>query len=142
MTDLPFATTKRNKAVTKYNWKKRGTIFDNNFEEWYERYIKASHCELCEKKFEKRHDRCLDHNHDTGEPRNIVCQQCNNRKPDKQLHPGNTTGINGLYVKKNGSYTIELKDRDSNRIIKTSKDINKLIEFRNDYLAKNPNHFS
>ena len=62
-------------------WKLRGIIHDN-FDELYERYLNTEFCELCnikltEDKVKTKTTRCLDHCHETGEFRNIVCHSCN-----------------------------------------------------------------
>jgi len=59
-----------------YNWKKSGLIYDN-YDELYEVYIKTMECQHCNKAFKKSSDRCLDHDHETGLFRKIVCRGCN-----------------------------------------------------------------
>ena len=50
--ELPFELPKYHKTKTKYQWKIRGIKFtDEEFEYWYNKYIYATHCELCNKKF-------------------------------------------------------------------------------------------
>ena len=77
--DLPFELSKRHKYITIYNWIKSGLKTDN-IDEIYEKYIYATHCDLCEKEFKTTRDRQMEHNHDNGEFRNIVCNRCNKRK--------------------------------------------------------------
>ena len=58
-----------------YVWKRAGIISDDwnsIFNIWYE----ATECWCCNKFFEKG-DKCLDHDHETGEPRAILCRVCN-----------------------------------------------------------------
>ena len=63
------------------DWK-RYNIKHDNYDELYERYLNTEFCELCnikltEDKVKTKTTRCLDHCHETGEFRNIVCHSCN-----------------------------------------------------------------
>jgi hypothetical protein len=64
------------KAQTIYKWKKRGLIYDN-YDELYEVYIKTMECQHCKTEFTKKNKRCLDHSHESGLFRKIVCHRCN-----------------------------------------------------------------
>jgi len=66
----------RSKYQTICKWKKRGLICDD-YNALYETYIKTMECQHCNKAFKKSSDRCLDHNHETGLFRKIVCHRCN-----------------------------------------------------------------
>ena len=66
----------RSKAKTIYDWKRRGLIYDN-YDELYDVYINTMECEHCKTEFTKNNWRCLDHNHETGLFRKIVCHKCN-----------------------------------------------------------------
>ena len=68
---------KYHKTNTICSWKRSGLINDN-LEEIYETYINTTECNHCGKVFETTKDRHLDHCHETGLFRKIVCRSCNN----------------------------------------------------------------
>ena len=86
------------------DWKCNGLIGD--YEKIWERYVNTTHCDLCNIELTKgchKYGKCMDHDHDSGEFRNIVCRTCNNRLPKQKLklRNDNTTGHRGIiYVKK------------------------------------------
>tara|TARA_R110002072_G_scaffold273927_1_gene434753 strand:- start:72 stop:416 length:345 start_codon:yes stop_codon:yes gene_type:complete len=59
-----------------WKWKKIG-IKDPCLEYLYDYLITQTHCWICLKKYEDSSERCLDHDHETGEPRYICCRNCN-----------------------------------------------------------------
>ena len=64
----------KTQAVSK--WKRRGVIGDLS-KIYDERYLHCTHCEVCNKEFSSKSDRCLDHDHETGLFRQVLCQNCN-----------------------------------------------------------------
>jgi hypothetical protein len=63
------------------NWKKRGVVCDD-FDAMYDHYTKTAFCDICRcelsiKKERSSNTKCLDHCHDTGLFRNILCLSCN-----------------------------------------------------------------
>ena len=69
---------KKNQRIVK--WKQSGVIHDD-YDELYDKYINSTECELCnipitegQGLIGKKH---LDHDHETGEFRNILCGHCN-----------------------------------------------------------------
>ncbi len=69
--------------VFKCKWKHRGVIWkdDNEFMEIWDKYSKATHCENCNVEFKtdstQMLKKCLDHCHESGEFRQIICGHCN-----------------------------------------------------------------
>ena len=69
---------KKNQKIT--GWRNRGVIADN-FDELYDKYINTKKCENCDIEFidgdVSMNKRCLDHDHLTGQFRNVLCNTCN-----------------------------------------------------------------
>jgi len=64
------------KSNTISNWKNYGVIHDN-FDELYNHYISTNKCDVCSYEFDEKNWKCLDHDHDTGKFRQILCNGCN-----------------------------------------------------------------
>ena len=56
-------------------WRRRGV--KNVNEKLYNDYIATTHCESCSNEFISSYDRCLDHDHETGDFRWVICRNCN-----------------------------------------------------------------
>jgi len=75
-----YQTEEGKKKHKIHGWKQSGVICDD-FDKLYNYYINCWNCEECnieliEGKCGANH-KCLDHNHKTGDFRNVVCHTCN-----------------------------------------------------------------
>jgi len=74
-------TPKGVKAYRVRNWKKRGILSDD-YDALYERYITTENCVFCGvcltvDKNNTKTTRCLDHDHESGQVRGVLCHSCN-----------------------------------------------------------------
>jgi len=75
---------RRREYSLKYHWKKWGVT--GNIDTIYGRWLNATKCEVCGVKFEDTLSiKCMDHDHDTGEFRHILCSSCNNHDYFKKV---------------------------------------------------------
>ena len=71
--------TPHGKKVERINkWSHLGLKHDD-MDALYDLYLSTTHCDVCEKQFKNNRDRCMDHDHDTGLFRQILCRSCNTR---------------------------------------------------------------
>ena len=88
----------------------------------------------------------MDHNHETGQFRNIVCRKCNFCKSDKKFNTN--TGERFIFKVKSKSYIqgfyyqIKIKRNGKWVLNKTKKNLKDAIELRDKFLAENPNLFT
>ena len=99
------------------NWKTQGLIGD--YEAIYDRYVNTTNCDLCNVELceglKGRNRKCMDHDHDTGEFRNIVCHICNNNKSDTKKRTNNNSGYKNVSYDKNYNgwvYRKQFKGKD------------------------------
>lgn len=141
---LPFPLSERHKYYCRKNWKKRGMKIDpDDFDYVYNEYIHATKCELCNKKFTKSIDRHLDHNHETGDVRNIVCNKCNRYRQDYKKRKTNTgeyyiSRIKNKEYKTGYGFHIRIV-RDGKYVIRTSRTtLEDAIICRDEFIKNNP----
>ena len=80
-----YQTDAGKKSKRIYAWKNYNPpVKCDDFDALYEYYINTTHCENCNIELvdggNKADSRCLDHCHETGEFRNILCHSCNVRR--------------------------------------------------------------
>ena len=145
MYDLPFILFNNHKILTKFRWKRCGLIMDN-FEEIYNNYIIATNCDLCGKEFTNTRDRHMEHNHQTGEFRNIVCRSCNMLKSDVKTKTNNTSGYLNIHKKPNKqlkqgfNWVFQVKINGKSKTIKSSVNLDKLVKFAEKWKKDNNYH--
>tara|TARA_R110000782_G_scaffold30440_1_gene75828 strand:- start:996 stop:1496 length:501 start_codon:yes stop_codon:yes gene_type:complete len=87
----------------------------------YDRYLNSSQCELCNQDYSK-YKKCMDHSHETGKFRNIICHQCNLINPlDIKCNKNNTTtGHKNIYEDKHSfRFRKEMKGKVYSKRFKT-----------------------
>jgi len=77
-----YKKSEKGKMVNKISeWKSRGLLMDTYYDYLtiYYHWLGSTHCEKCNKEFDntKHNDKNMDHEHSTGQYRNILCYNCN-----------------------------------------------------------------
>ena len=146
---LPFELPKYHKRKITFRWRNEYTppliCTDEEIETIYDRYINSSQCELCNKVYKNSMDRKLDHCHQTGKFRNIVCNGCNLRKKDNKIYgkiDERYISIKFIKAKNYYQYTFELRRNNKPVVCKRNKDLDKLIKIRDEWIKNNPQYFS
>ena len=119
-------------------WKSQG-IIDEDLHAVYDYYIDQTHCMICFKEYKNSKDRCLDHDHETGEIRYICCQNCNSNflreKNRVYTKPNidNTSGHLNIKYDKGRDKWIFCKTINKKTIYKRFHTKEEAIHFRDNY---------
>mgnify|MGYP003658133855 CR=1 FL=1 len=125
---------------TIHRWKTRFDLneTDEFIKELYKRFIAQTHCELCNKEFKFNRDRQMEHDHETGKFRNIVCNKCNHRKSDLKLRTDNKSGYKGIgWMKSDNIWRFRAVIDGKQKTIKKSVDFDKLVIFADKWKKEN-----
>ena len=129
------------KSMRIYKWKSQG-IIDEDLSAVYDYLIKETNCMICFKPYKDSKDRCLDHDHETGEIRYICCNNCNSNflreggYIQTKVNKTNTSGhLNIQYDKRRNKYNF-VKKVNGKRIQKRFDTKEEAVQYKidNNYL--------
>jgi len=73
-----YCKTEQGKKMKRMkNWRSYGV--NNVNDELYDYFMSCGKCEACGKEFTDTYNKCLDHDHDTGDFRYVLCRSCNTK---------------------------------------------------------------
>ena len=114
------------------NWKRNELICENieELEGIYGLYICSERCENCNCLYTEDNVKCMDHCHESGNFRNILCNSCNTKR-----NKSNTSGIPNISKDRKGwRYKIRIKGKIH---YKSSKDLEWLKQYKLEYEKNN-----
>ena len=137
---MPYKDKLLNKRASIIShWKTNGMNILDKEHGWeiYNLYKNTTHCDLCNIELGERRD--LDHDHKTGEIRNVVCHKCNMWRIDNK----NVKYITKRFRKdRNKDYYYVQITRNNKKVLTTkTTDYNKAVLKVKNYMAENPNYF-
>jgi len=142
---MPFKDPKSIAAIRsrkKENWKRNGIIFEDQFENVFNDYIKQTNCECCYKPFLKGSNKCIDHDHNNTTSynvRGIVCKSCNQRREDTKWNSNTGERHIGRIIQKNLVYfQIQITVDNKQIFSKQIRALEDAIKIRDEFLKKNP----
>ena len=87
---LEWNKTDGKKSIKISSWKKRGVISDN-YSSLYDYYLNCNNCELCNVELIEgnygNNKKTLDHDHETGLFRYVLCNTCNSHRTANRHTP-------------------------------------------------------
>ena len=129
-------SAKGKKIRTISSWKRKGLIESKEFmEHIYDEYLRSEECELCGNPYKNSKDKEMEHNHLTGEFRNICCHRCNMWKTDR-------AGKNITWDKIRKKHRIQIKRNYKNVLHKRCETEEEALEVLNQFILDNPQYFT
>ena len=126
-----YKNTPRGKMIhTISSWKYIGLIAIN-YEIIYDRWYYSSHCENCKCEYTTKNKKCMDHDHDTGLFRNILCNSCNSN-----LNSANTSGIPNIGWRNDRNCWRYKRIINGKKYVKCSKDLKWLKNYKKEFELK------
>jgi len=130
------------------NWKKYGLLCreGETYKDIYNHVMSVNNCELCNVEFteESKNQRCMDHDHNTGYFRKVLCRKCNANylTARQKLKITNKTGhmwISPSITKlKSGRCSVSFRYERAKFKRKASQSLTKLIALSFIHLLKEP----
>lgn len=133
MTDYnkKYAKTENGKRINKINKLKQRGLICNEYEDYvtiYYHWLVSTNCEKCNCEFTKSNFKCMDHCHNTGQYRNILCHSCNNYD-----NSNNTSGIPNISYNKTYSTWRYCKKNNYKQHRRNFKTKEEAIEYKKQY---------
>tara|TARA_R110002020_G_scaffold295816_2_gene511422 strand:+ start:96 stop:509 length:414 start_codon:yes stop_codon:yes gene_type:complete len=123
------------KSNTISQWKFRGLKETKEFiDHIYEEYLRSEECELCCEPYKNSRDKQMEHNHLTGEFRNICCHICNMWKADRACK-------NITWCKKRNKHRVQIKRNGKNVLHKRGTE-EECREILDKFIVDNPHYFT
>ena len=96
--------------------------------------MNTDNCDLCNLQFiegdKGKFKKCMDHNHQTGEFRNVLCHVCNTMKTDRKLSKNSSTGFKNITFNKRKKLWIYEKQFRGRKIKVMRKDKSMILAIK------------
>jgi len=115
---------KYKKSIRISQWKKYGLKLKENqtYQDIYDLVQNTTNCQLCNMELcdgNKSNGRCMDHCHETGYFRKVLCRKCNSGYK-RELQKNNKTGIRYINKFENG-WRYQAKDKSFSKYSKNKQ---------------------
>ena len=127
-------TDEGRKNTRKASWKHHGLIWESEdeYNDIYNRYLNSLRCEKCSCEYTENNKKCMDHDHNTGKFRNVLCIACN-VVTDVKISKNNRTGVVNISYNKKQKKWIYAKIKNNKKITKYFKYFIQAVIFKREY---------